>query len=97
MNRKEYLLLCLAEECAEVAQRVSKALRFTAEEVQPGNTYNNAERITKELVDLHAVTEMLVAEGVLTNPYIENADIEQKKQKVELYMKYSENLETVVL
>jgi len=28
MNRTEHLLVCLAEECAEVGQAVAKALRF---------------------------------------------------------------------
>ncbi len=28
MNKTEYLLVCLAEECAEIQQAVDKALRF---------------------------------------------------------------------
>ncbi len=35
MNRRDHLLDILAEECAEVAIRVSKALRFGLDEV-PG-------------------------------------------------------------
>jgi hypothetical protein len=35
MNPTEHLLSCLAEECAEVAQRASKSLRFGLSEVQP--------------------------------------------------------------
>lgn len=59
MTRQELLLTQLAEECAEVAQRVSKALRFGLEEIQPGQSLNNAERIVEELIDLQAVWRML--------------------------------------
>lgn len=31
MNKAEHLLTCLAEECAEIQQAVSKALRFGVE------------------------------------------------------------------
>lgn len=55
MNRTEYLLCCLAEECTEVGQRVSKALRFGLREVQPMQPLNNAERIREEMRDLLAV------------------------------------------
>lgn len=45
MKRHEHLLSILAEECCEVGQRVSKALRFGLDEVQPGQDLSNAERI----------------------------------------------------
>jgi len=65
MTRSEHLLVILAEECNEVAQRVSKALRFGLEEIQPGQGKTNAERISDELDDLMAVLEMLCDEGCL--------------------------------
>lgn len=29
MDEQDYLFLCLSEECSEVSQRVSKAMRFS--------------------------------------------------------------------
>jgi len=91
MNRKEHLLSCLAEECCEVGQRVSKALRFGLAEVQTGQPLNNAERIAEELRDLWSVALMLSDEG-----YLGLADLwptaEQtrtKRQKIEKFMAIS--------
>ena len=49
MNRTEHLLACLAEECAEVAQAVGKALRFGLDDGYPGTDRKNADDIAKEL------------------------------------------------
>ena len=83
MNRTEHLLSCLAEECCEVGQRVSKALRFGLGEVQKGQPLTNAERIAEECADLVAVYEILRAEGALSAPEI---DIDAKRAKIERYM-----------
>ncbi len=90
MNRAEHLLSCLAEECAEVAQRVSKALRFGLSEVQPGQPLNNAQRIVYELGDLMSVAIMLQEDGVLPEP-AEDFDelLAAKRVKVEFYMAFS--------
>lgn len=89
MNESEHLLCCLAEECAEVAQRVSKALRFGLDEVQPGQSLTNAERIVGELVDLNAVVVMLVTR--MTIPPLPGAagPYEAKRAKVSKYLEYS--------
>lgn len=89
MNKTEYLLDCLAEECCEVAVRVSKALRFTLEEAQPGQRFTNRERITQELIDLYAIVELLVDDKIINDPtrYPELFDI--KKMKVHRFMDYS--------
>lgn len=89
MNRTEHLLSCLAEECAEVAQRVSKALRFGLDEVQPGQPLTNAQRIGQEFADLLAVVEMLEDEGAMDRPTDTHA-IERKKAKVLAFMEYAE-------
>ena len=86
MNKNEYLLTCLAEECAEVAQRVSKALRFGVTEVQQGQPLNNAERIMGEINDLIAVVEILQTEKVIvTGP--DRAAINAKKSKLGDWLK----------
>lgn len=88
MTEQEILLCCLAEECAEVAQRVSKALRFGLEEVQPGQPHNNAERIRDEVNDLVAVAMMLESMGLLPR-YGSMAAINAKQAKVRAYLDYS--------
>jgi hypothetical protein len=65
MSRTKHLLTILGEECNEVAQRISKALRFGLEEKEPNQDKTNAERIVLELVDEIAVLIMLFDAGVL--------------------------------
>lgn len=96
MTRIEYLLTCLAEEAAEVAQRATKASRFGTEEIQPGKTFTNAERIGHEMTDLVAVVEMLEAEGVRIY-YMDVIGIERKKEKVEKFYDYAIQCGTVQL
>lgn len=90
MTRKEHLLTILSEECAEVSQRASKALRFGVSEVQPEQPLNNAQRIVEEFNDLFAVVEMLKNEGVLNEKeLITRESIDAKQQKVEKFLKLS--------
>jgi NTP pyrophosphatase (non-canonical NTP hydrolase) len=89
MNRSEHLLCCLAEECNEVGQRVSKALRFGLAEVQPGQALSNADRIVEEIRDLFAVVEILDEAGVLVMR-LDDEEIAAKKLKVEKFMRYAE-------
>lgn len=89
MNRSEHLLSCLAEECAEVAQRVSKALRFGLAEIQPGQPLTNAQRIEQELTDLIAVAAKLNDENILDMNGIDPSAIDEKWLKVEKFMVYA--------
>lgn len=90
MDTREHLLICLAEECAEVAQRVSKALRFGLEEIQPGQRETNADRIVAELADLWAVTTLLEHEGAFKAHGDHFLDLaEAKRDKLAKFMKYS--------
>ena len=95
MNREQHLLTILAEECNEVAQRVSKALRFGISEVHPDTAINpdqlnNAKRIAQEMGDLIGAWEMLEHEGVV--PKIDHAQIRAKKEKIERYLVYSKQV-----
>jgi hypothetical protein len=90
MNKQEYLLVCLQEECAEVIHAVSKALRFGLEDVK--DDVSNINYIRQELVDLQAVMDMLEEAGVC----LDDADndewhrlMKEKQMKVKKYMKYS--------
>ena len=88
MTETEHLLACLAEECAEVAQRADKAQRFGLDEVQPGQSLSNGIRIFGELMDLFAVMELLIARGSLPQ-CLDRPAIEMKKGKVEHFMEYA--------
>lgn len=88
MTRTENLLTTLSEECAETAQRVSKAIRFTLEEIQPEQELTNAQRIVYEFNDIVAVMELLQEEGVFEK-VIDREAINKKKLKVAEYLAYS--------
>lgn len=91
MTRTEHLLVILSEECAEVSQRVTKALRFGLTEIQPGQSASNGYRIIEEYADLLAVAGMLMEENAL--PRFENLGplIQSKRQKIEQFLVYSAN------
>ncbi|MBQ0600896.1 hypothetical protein J7S78_13945 [Klebsiella oxytoca] len=96
MTETQYLLDVLSEECNEIAVRASKAIRFGLEEIQPGQTLTNAQRLALELDDLYGAIEMLNEKHPGT--YIPNRDnIDAKKVKVSKFMKYSELCGTVRL
>ena len=82
MTRTQYLLTCLAEECAEVAQRASKAARFGIDEVQPGQDLDNGERLEQEFNDLVAVARLL---GLS----VDEVQVKQKYARVDKYMQLS--------
>ncbi len=94
MTRNENLLTILGEECVETAQRVSKALRFTLEEIQPEQELTNAQRIVYEFNDILAVMEILQDEGVF-DKVIDREAIDKKKIKVAKYLAYSAQVGTV--
>jgi len=93
MTRTEHLLEILAEECAETAQRVSKAKRFSLAEIQPGQDFTNADRIVEEADHILAALEMLRDEGLLPKSCPER--IAKKKTQVERFLLYSKSLGTL--
>jgi hypothetical protein len=92
MNRLEHLLVIFAEECSEVAQETSKALRFGLDEQRDLPT-SNRERMSYEFSQLMAMKAMLEAEGVHipTSLAVMNA----KQLKVEEYLLYSKECGTL--
>lgn len=89
MNRVDHLLWNLAEECAEVAQRVSKAARFGLHEIQPGQSFTNAERIMHEYADILGAIRLLTEEGILERPENFEELIQRKKDRFEKYLEIS--------
>ena len=98
MNLIQYLLICLAEECGEVDQRATKALRFGLDECQPGQNLTNRERLLDELDDLLLIREMLIehqAFGISTNTMMYAPDTDrraEKRRKIHKYMRLSYEL-----
>jgi hypothetical protein len=97
MDRNEHLLTIAAEECAEIAQRLTKALRFGIDEVQPGQTLSNRERLVQELADLQGALVMLEEAGLIVYPSPQNwrAMIYVKQEKIEKFLEYSKTVGTL--
>ena len=92
MNRLEHLLVIFSEECSEVAQETSKALRFGINEQRDLPT-SNRERIAYEFSQLMAMKAMLEAEGI--HIPISLDVMNAKQEKVEKYLLYSEECGTL--
>lgn len=93
------LLTLLAEECTEVGQRASKAVRFGLDEIQKGQELTNRERLHQELVDIITVVQYLNYEYNFDFDF-DNIDwkvVGVKKERIDKYMKYSANLGRVDL
>ena len=56
MNKTEYLLVILSEECAELLKEISKALRFGLDDQEPERKLTNREKIVNEFNDLFCLT-----------------------------------------
>lgn len=89
MNRLDHLLTIAAEECAEIAQRLSKALRFGLAEVQPGQSECNADRIEHEYNDLIAVLRMIEREANVDLTTVYGSAVRAKQRKVEEFLELS--------
>ena len=97
MTRSEHLLKIAEEECNEIAQRISKALRFGVMEIQPGQHRDNETRIYEEYAHLQAMFHMLELEEVFVSPDTDQIRfyIRDKKQKVEQFLLYSKECGTL--
>lgn len=95
MNKQEHLLVQAMEECAELAHRLSKILRFHGGEVQPSERenpdgYSNWERAQHEFDDLIVVMQML---GF--NPAVRSIVYDAKETKIEKHRLLSEKMGTL--
>lgn len=92
MTQIQYLLITLMEECDEVSQRCSKALRFGLHEIQPEQPLDNETRIMEEICDFRGVVRYLQELGVfhkLLDMQWVNARARAKIEKLVKYMEYS--------
>lgn len=94
MDRRQYLLLKLAEECNEVAHIAIKQMQFGKENKQPGQDKTNAQLLLEELIDLETIAELLHGINELDNPTLGECEemAAKKKLKIEKYYKYSQDL-----
>ena len=93
MNTIEHLLVCLNEECAEIAQAADKALRFGLNDQRPGGTTNNRMDIERECNDLIGVIELLIENGIMIHK--DRVAIEAKIEKVRKFMDYARSQGTL--
>ena len=95
MNRREHLITIAAEECAELAQELSKANRFGMKDGYPGKVETNAERIRSEFNDLVATLHLLEDEtGEILTMLLES-DMRSKQRRVEEFLVYSKTVGTL--
>lgn len=100
MTRLEHLLTIVAEECAEVAERASKANRFGLDEIQDDEAqgthdnplgWTNRERLHREFCDLVAVLYLIDPHIAL----VTQAHIDAKVTKVYQYLAYARHCGTL--
>lgn len=89
MTPADHLLTVLMEECSEVIQPASKAIRFGLTSRNPNTQIENREAIIQEYYDIVATIEMLQEIKILPkwSEERQNFQKEAKKIKVEKYMK----------
>ena len=95
MYKAEYLLSCIAEEGGEITQVACKCLRFGVLDSAPDSILTNEQQLVKEVNDLLAVVEMLEDEGYNLSGVGNREDIENKKDKVHRFMRYSRQAGTL--
>jgi hypothetical protein len=98
MNQQEYLLICLAEEAAEMIQVVGKAQRFGL-----GDDFleeSPKEALIREYNDLLGAMELLIdhttdGDKKVFSYWTSRDMIDAKKRKIIKYMEYSEGKGTL--
>jgi hypothetical protein len=107
MTREQFLLLKLAEECAEVSQRAIKQIQFGANQVQKAGEVaggqgpapkevglTNGQRLKNELLDLIAIVKLLEENNQFPEITFEEYidTCRQKVNKLNKYIAFSRSL-----
>jgi len=79
------LLTILVEECAEVQQRATKAMRFGIDERQPGQDLTNSERLAAEIGDLLEMIDRALDAGLINQIWIDYGR-RHKQDQLAVYM-----------
>src|SRR5688572_27178134 len=94
MNKEQMLLLKVAEECAELGQVCSKAIRFGLNSKHPNGGLTNFERIGEEFQDLAAAFDYLlekVGNSGNVYAYVGNQFLE-RRERIDKYLEVSKKL-----
>lgn len=103
MTRDEHYMTIAMEECSEVAQRISKALRFGMNQIQEDaddapeqnpERLTNRERIYREYLHLRAMLGAIGIDAWDTSDFARRYEAE-KVRKVERYLERSMRCGTV--
>lgn len=92
MNKTEYLLTCLVEECAEVQQAATKILRFGLDDCAPDTYVSNKAHLIRELIDVLAIVDILKETDIIPDLDDDTPTahhMNEKIKKVRKYMNYS--------
>jgi hypothetical protein len=99
MTRVEMLLAQFAEELCETAQRATKAMRFTLNEVEPGQALGNVRRMVIEFEEAVEVLRMLKEAAIASGqPWDAPGIFElarvgmEKRERVERFLEKSRQL-----
>lgn len=89
MNKEQFFLTKIAEECTEIAKVALKAQQFGLDNVKEGQLLTNRERLIEELNDLFVILSMMDANDLLVLSYYTDNEVEQKQNKVIKYLNKS--------
>jgi hypothetical protein len=96
VNKQQFLLIKLAEECAEVSQRALKQIQFGKDERQKDHapvagiqaeSKSNSERLRDEILDFSVMVHLLQKESEIT-AWTNREFREAKKKKLEKLQKF---------
>ena len=92
MNESEHILICIAEECAEIQKAVSKALRFGLDDRHPNSNQTNKDDLAFEIADLLGAIEMAQDYGIIPDHGEEKirSHMQAKKENILKFMNYAE-------
>lgn len=97
MNKLEYILTLVQEECAELSQRAAKIQRFGLDNIGPGKTETNIELLEQEAIDVMTTLSMLDSYlgnpmAMFNDPKIFEIAMGDKLKKIAKYMDYSREI-----
>ena len=92
MDREQFLLVKLAEECNEVAQMAIKSMQFGLDNVKPDQPYTNRERLNQEFNDLITIMQLLSQENYLEHEPPSPEWIEEKLGRIEKFYNISKEM-----
>ena len=93
MKLDDYIISCLSEEAGETVKECMKIHRFGLDSNFKGGQ-KNRDNLFNEIIDFIAVAEMLAEKGIIEDIHSPEALLkkEEKKDKVEHYIKVSRDL-----